>query len=74
MIRTFSIHKRDDAIYITDNAWKERETATHPPRQCKSWTDVKELFVKLGATDAAISICRLELEKKGDATLLVDSP
>jgi hypothetical protein len=74
MTRTFSIHKGDKVIYITDSEWKERETATPPPRQCKSWADVKELFVQLGATDEAISVCRLELEKKGEATLLVETP
>jgi hypothetical protein len=74
MTRTFSIHKGDNAIYVTENAWRERETTTLPSPHCRSWTDVKEYFVKLGATDEALSICRLELEKQGDATLLVDDP
>jgi hypothetical protein len=74
MTRTFSIHKGDNAIYVTENAWNERETATLPSLQYRSWTDVKEYFVKLGATDEALGICRVELEKHGDTTLFVDAP
>jgi hypothetical protein len=35
--------------------------------------DVKEYFVKLGATDEALSAARLEFEKTGDATLSIDA-
>jgi hypothetical protein len=74
MTRTFSIHKGDNAIYVTDNGWREREKPALPPPQYKSWTDVKEYFVKLGATEEALSACRLELEKTGDATLQIEAP
>lgn len=73
MIRTFSIHKSDNAIYVTDNTWEEGKTLPLHPPQYKSWTDVKEYFVKLGATDEALSACRLKFEKTGDATLSIDA-
>jgi hypothetical protein len=72
MTRIFSIHKGANAIYVTDNGLKERKTPSLPSPEYKSWTDVKEYFVKLGATDEALSTARLEFEKTGDATLSVD--
>jgi hypothetical protein len=54
MTRIFSIHKGANAIYVTDNGLKERKTPSLPSPEYKSWTDVKEYFVKLGATDEAL--------------------
>jgi hypothetical protein len=73
MTRIFSIHKGANAIYVTDNGLKERKTPPLPLPEYKSWIDVKEYFVKLGATDEALSAARLEFEKTGDATLSIDA-
>ena len=73
MTRKFSIHKTDNAIFVTDNNWSEHKALPLPAPQYQSWTDVKEYFVKLGASDEALSACRLQLEEKGDAIFPVET-
>jgi len=74
MTRKFSIHKTDISIFVTDNNFSEHKTLLLPAPEYKSWTDVKEYFAKVGASDEALSACRLELEEKRDAILLVQTP
>ncbi len=77
MTRIFSIHKGANAIYVTDNGLKERKTPPLPLPEYKSWIDVKEYFVKLGATDEALNLkkratrhCRLTLPRFRTVQLL----
>jgi hypothetical protein len=73
MTRKFSIHKTDNAIFVTDNNWSEHKALPLPSPKYQTWIDVKEYFAKLGTSDEALSACRLELETKGDAILLVET-
>jgi hypothetical protein len=73
MTRMFSIHKGRNTIFVTDNTWGRKTLLLLSP-QYGNWNDVKEYFVKLGATDEALSVCRLQLEETGDAILPVETP
>ena len=72
MIRRFLIHQGRNTIFVTDNTWGRKTLLLAVPHY-KSWNDVKEYFLKLGATDEALSLCGLQLEETGDATLPVET-
>jgi hypothetical protein len=72
MTRRFSIHKGRNTIFVTDNTWGRKTLLLASPHY-KSWIDVRAYFAKLGATDEALSVCGLELEETGDATLPVET-
>ena len=73
MMRMFSIHKGRNTIFVTDNICGHKTLLLTLPHD-KSWDDVKEYFLKLGATNEALSVCGLKLEETGNATLSVEIP
>jgi hypothetical protein len=60
-------------FFVTDSTWG-RKTLQFASPYYESWVDVEEYFMKLGATKEALSVCRLQLEETGDATLPVETP
>jgi hypothetical protein len=72
MTRVFSIHKGRNTIFVTDNTWGSKTLLLLSP-QYGTWNDVKEYFLKLGATDEELSVCHRQLEETGDATLPVET-
>jgi hypothetical protein len=58
-------------FFVTDSTWGRKTLQLGSPHY-KSWVDVEEYFMKLGATKEALSVCRLQLEETGDATLPVE--
>ena len=59
-------------FFVTDCTWGRKTLQLGSPHY-DSWVDVEEYFVKLGATAEALTACRLELERTGDATLPVET-
>jgi hypothetical protein len=60
-------------FFVTDSTWG-RKTLQFASPYYKSWIDVEEYFMNLGATEEALRVCRLQLEETGDATLPVETP
>jgi hypothetical protein len=60
-------------FFVTDCTWGRKTLQLGSPYY-KSWVDVEEYFMKLGATKEALSVCHLQLEETGDATLPVETP
>jgi hypothetical protein len=72
MTRRFSIHKGRNMFFVTDCTWGRKTLQLGSPHY-KSWVDVEEYLMKLGATKEALSVCRLQLEETGDTTLPIET-
>jgi hypothetical protein len=73
MKRIFLLEKRGDGILATESTNVGSQAEFSPSVKQKPWPDIESDFLALGATQKALDACHQDLEKTGNAMLIIDS-